>query len=126
MRKFGLLIVTSIGVQVLMVSSIAENDLPFIVLTGFEDNHHRVNEVIRVAHTLAEIGAGYEAARVLAAIALRAHDSDPELKRFNFSMNGDLQSVWCAKVAPKTLLQRLQMQCGTAGIPILHCNMFGT
>lgn len=40
MRKFGLLIFTIIGVQVLMVSSIAENDLPFIVLTGFEDNHH--------------------------------------------------------------------------------------
>ncbi|MDP6445890.1 MAG: CotH kinase family protein [Pirellulaceae bacterium] len=38
---------------------------------------HRLFESLHASHMLAEAGAGYEAARVLAALALRAGDTDP-------------------------------------------------
>ncbi|HHZ90449.1 TPA: hypothetical protein EYN65_07950 [Candidatus Poribacteria bacterium] len=76
MRKFSLLLLIIIGFQVFMVNTLANDDLPVIVLTGSEDDHHRMNEAIHGAHALAEVGAGYEAARVLAAIALQVRDSD--------------------------------------------------
>ena len=76
MRKFSLLLLIIIGVQVFMVNTLANDDLPVLVLTGSEDDHHRMNEAIHGAHALAEVGAGYEAARVLAAIALQVRDSD--------------------------------------------------
>jgi hypothetical protein len=68
------------SLQVLMGTSLAEDDLPAVVLTDFENDRHRqehdVEEVIRIAYRLAEVGAGYEAARVLAAIALWEQDRD--------------------------------------------------
>ena len=80
MREFFVLLYIAMSFQALMVSSLAEDDLSAIVLTDFENDRHRqehdVEEVIRIAYRLAEVGAGYEAARVLAAIALWERDRD--------------------------------------------------
>ena len=80
MRELFVLLCVAMSLQVLMDSSLAEDDLPTIVLTDFENDRHRqehdVEEVIRIAYRLAEVGAGYEAARVLAAIALWERDRD--------------------------------------------------
>ena len=80
MRKFVVLLYVAMSLHVLMVSSLAEDDLPTVVLTDFENDRHRqehdVEEVIRIAYRLAEVGAGYEAARVLATIALWERDRD--------------------------------------------------
>ena len=80
MRELFVLLCVAMSLQVLMDSSLAEDDLPTIVLTDFENDRHRqehdVEEVIRIAYRLAEVGAGYEAARVLAAIALWDRDRD--------------------------------------------------
>ena len=80
MREFVVLLCVAMSLQVLMDSSLAEDDLPTVVLTDFENDRHRqehdVEEVIRIAYRLAEVGAGYEAARVLAAIALWERDRD--------------------------------------------------
>ncbi len=51
--------------------------LPHLLLNDSEEDHHRMGEAVHGAHLLAQVGAGYEAARVLAAIASQARDSDP-------------------------------------------------
>jgi len=79
-REFVVLLCVAMSLQVLMDSSLAEDDLPTVVLTDFENDRHRqehdVEEVIHIAYRLAEVGAGYEAAQVLAAIALWERDRD--------------------------------------------------
>ena len=78
MREFFVLLCVAISFQMLMVNSLAEDDLPAVFLTEFENDRHRqehdVEEVIRLAYRLAEVGAGYESARVLASIALWERD----------------------------------------------------
>ena len=63
MRELFVLLCVAMSLQVLMDSSFAEDDLPTIVLTDFENDRHRqehdVEEVIRIAYRLAEVGAGY-------------------------------------------------------------------
>ena len=44
---------------------------------GSETDHHRLHEAIHAAHVLAELGAGYEAARILEAITLQAPRTEP-------------------------------------------------
>ena len=76
MKRLNLLLIFILAFQVFMVKAMADDELLPITFTGFEEDFHRVNEAIQCAQTLAELGAGYEAARVLAAIALRAGDTD--------------------------------------------------
>ena len=71
-----MLLIVILVFQVFMVPTMAEDELSPITFIGFEEDSHRVNEAIRYAHMLADLGAGYEAARVLAAIAWRADDTD--------------------------------------------------
>ena len=71
-----MLLIVILVFQVFMVPTMAEDELSPITFTGFEEDSHRVNEAIHYAHMLADLGAGYEAARVLAAIAWRADDTD--------------------------------------------------
>ncbi len=76
MRRLNLLLIVILVFQLFMVQAMADDELSSIDFTGFEEDYHRINEVIHYAHILADLGAGYEAARVLAAIALRADDTD--------------------------------------------------
>ena len=73
MKRLNLLLIFILAFQVFMVKAMADDELLPITFTGFEEDFHRVNEAVQM---LAELGAGYEAARVLAAIALRADDTD--------------------------------------------------
>ena len=50
--------------------------LPKLRLADTETDHHRLHEAIQAAHILAEIGAGYEATRVLGAIATQVPHSE--------------------------------------------------
>ena len=75
-RRLNLLLIVILVFQVFMVQAMADDELSPIAFTGFEEDYHRVNEAIHYAHMLADLGAGYEAARVLAAIAWRADDTD--------------------------------------------------
>ena len=54
----------------------SELALPKLRFDGSETDHHRLHEAIHAAHILAEIGAGYEATRVLGAIAAQASNSE--------------------------------------------------
>ena len=45
-------------------------------LEGTEVDHHRLHEAIHAAHILADIGASYEAARILEAIALQTPNTE--------------------------------------------------
>ena len=76
MKRLNLLLIFILAFQVFMVKAMADDELSPITFNGFEEDFHRVNEAIQYAQMLAELGAGYEAARVLAAIALRADDTD--------------------------------------------------
>ena len=71
-----MLLVVILVFQGFMALTMAEDELSPIAFTGFEEDSHRVNEAIHYAHMLADLGAGYEAARVLAAIAWQADDTD--------------------------------------------------
>ena len=73
MKRLNLLLIFILAFQVFMVKAMADDELSPITFNGFEEDFHRVNEAVQM---LAELGAGYEAARVLAAIALRADDTD--------------------------------------------------
>ena len=73
MKRLNLLLIFILAFQVFMVKAIADDELSPITFTGFEEDFHRVNEAVQM---LAELGAGYEAARILAAIALRVDDTD--------------------------------------------------
>ena len=58
----------------------AERSSDGLAAIGFTDqdaDHDRLFQSLHGAHMLAEAGAGYEAARVLAALAVRAADTDP-------------------------------------------------
>ena len=76
MKKLSFLLIIISIFQICLLRSESEDDLSPIDLTGFEEDYHRVNEAIHYAHMLADLGAGYEAARVLAAIASRAANTD--------------------------------------------------
>ena len=76
MKRLNLLLIFILAFQVFMVKAMADDELSPITFNGFEEDFHRVNEAIQYAQMLAELGAGYEAARVLAAIALRTDDTD--------------------------------------------------
>ena len=73
MKRLNLLLIFILAFQVFMVKAMADDELSPITFNGFEEDFHRVNEAVQM---LAELGAGYEAARVLAAIALRADETD--------------------------------------------------
>ena len=73
MKRLNLLLIFILAFQVFMLKAMADDELSPITFNGFEEDFHRVNEAVQM---LAELGAGYEAARVLAAIALRADDTD--------------------------------------------------
>ena len=73
MKRLNLLLIFILAFQVFMVKAMADDELSPITFNGFEEDFHRVNEAVQM---LAELGAGYEAARVLAAVALRADDAD--------------------------------------------------
>lgn len=51
--------------------------LAALALAPREEDHDRLFRLLETAHILADTGAGYEAARVLAALALRAGDQGP-------------------------------------------------
>ena len=70
MRRLNLLLIVILVFQVFMALTMAEDELSPITFTGFEEDSHRVNEAIHGAHMLAELEAGYEVARVLAAYCL--------------------------------------------------------
>ncbi|MBT5708238.1 MAG: hypothetical protein HOI66_18145, partial [Verrucomicrobia bacterium] len=52
------------------------SEFPQLRLRGSESDHHRLHEAIHAARILAEIGAGYEASRVLGAIATQASNTE--------------------------------------------------
>ena len=76
MKKLSFLLIIILIFQICLLRLESEDDLSPINLTGFEEDYHRVNEAIHYAHMLADLGAGYEAARVLASIASRAANTD--------------------------------------------------
>jgi hypothetical protein len=55
----------------------ANDGLAAIASADQDEDHDRLFRSLHGAHILAEAGAGYEAARVLAALAVRAGDTDP-------------------------------------------------
>jgi len=71
-----LLLIIILAFQVFIIQAMADDELSSIAFTGFEEDYHRINEVIHYTHILADLGAGYEASRILAAIALRGADTD--------------------------------------------------
>ena len=65
-----MLLIVILAFQVFTVKSMADDELSPIACTDFEEDYHRVNEAIHGPHMLAELEAGYEVARVLAAYCL--------------------------------------------------------
>jgi hypothetical protein len=62
--------------EVEMTGQETPSELPKIRFGGSETDQHRLQEAIHAARLLAEIGAGYEATRVLGAIATQASNSE--------------------------------------------------
>ena len=81
MGRLNFLLVFALVFRLFIIDALADDELSQIVFTkplgkDFEKDYQRGNETIHCVHTLAELGAGYEAARVLAAIAWQEGDTD--------------------------------------------------
>ncbi|HIA12832.1 MAG TPA: hypothetical protein EYN69_12305, partial [Flavobacteriales bacterium] len=81
MGRLNFLLVFALVFRLFIIDALADDELSQIAFTkplgkDFEEDYQRGNEAIHCVHTLAELGAGYEAARVLAAIAWQEGDTD--------------------------------------------------
>ena len=122
MKRLNLLLIFILAFQVFMVKAMADDELSPIACTDFEEDYHRVNEAIHGAHMLAELEAGYEVARVLAAIAWRADDIDAGYQARHVLNEWGLPLISYVEAIPKTSMQRL-LRPGrkyTSGILMLH------
>jgi spore coat protein H len=79
-RRSSVTILTAFWLGLVVGGLISEaatpSALPTLRLGDTEADHHRLHEAIHAAHILAEIGAGYEATRVLGAIATQASNNE--------------------------------------------------